>query len=312
MPNILTLGSLNMDLITRTPRLPAPGETILGTAFSTASGGKGANQALAAAKLGAPVKMIGRVGADDFGKMLRHDLNAAGVDTQYLGTDANTATGIASIWVDDTGQNSIIVAPGANARVSRADVDAAVAAFRDARVIVAQLEIPLDTVEYAFQLARKHNLLTILNPAPAQPLTRAMLALADVLIPNETEATQLTGIQTVDFESAQNAARVLRQAGARRVLITLGAQGALWVDGDAPAQSIAPFPVRVVDTTAAGDAFVGALAASLARDNDWTTSLRQASAAGALATTKLGAQPALPTRAELDAFLQSFPPLTAR
>jgi len=312
MPNILTLGSLNMDLITRTPRLPAPGETILGTAFSTASGGKGANQALAAAKLGAPVKMIGRVGADDFGKMLRHDLNAAGVDTQYLGTDANTATGIASIWVDDTGQNSIIVAPGANARVSRADVDAAVAAFRDARVIVAQLEIPLDTVEYAFQLARKHNLLTILNPAPAQPLTRAMLALADALIPNETEATQLTGIQTVDFESAQNAARVLRQAGARRVLITLGAQGALWVDGDAPAQSIAPFPVRVVDTTAAGDAFVGALAASLARDNDWTTSLRQASAAGALATTKLGAQPALPTRAELDAFLQSFPPLTAR
>ncbi len=312
MTNILTLGSLNMDLITRTPRLPAPGETILGTAFSTAPGGKGANQAIAAAKLGAPVKMIGRVGADDFGKMLRHNLNAAGVDTQYLITDAKTATGIASIWVDDAGQNSIIVAPGANARVNRADVDAAAAAFRDARVIVAQLEIPLDTVEYAFQLARKHNRLTILNPAPAQPLTRDLLALADLLIPNETEATLLTGIQTVDFESAQNAARVLRESGARRVLITLGAQGAVWVDDDAPAQSIAPFPVRVVDTTAAGDAFVGALAASLARDNDWTTSLRQASAAGALATTKLGAQPALPTRAELDAFLQSVPPLTAR
>ena len=303
MAEILVLGSLNMDLIVRTPRLPALGETILGTTFSTAPGGKGANQAVAAAKLGAPVKMIGRVGADDFGKTLRSNLNAVGVDTQYLVTDQEAATGVASIWVDDKGQNSIIVAPGANARVGRADVDAAAAAFRHARVIVAQLEIPLDAVQYAFQLARKHNLLTILNPAPAQPLSRKILELVDLVIPNETEAAQLTGMQVQDFESAQNAANVLKQMGARRVLITMGAQGAVFLDDDAPAQMIAPFPVQVVDTTAAGDAFVGALAAARARDKDWTTSLREASAAGALAATKLGAQPALPTRAELDDLL---------
>ncbi len=303
MAEILVLGSLNMDLIVRTPRLPAPGETILGTTFTTAPGGKGANQAVAAAKLGAPVKMLGRVGADDFGKVLRSNLSAVGVDTQYLVTDTEAATGIASIWVDDKGQNSIIVAPGANGRVGRADVDAAAVAFRNARVIVAQLEIPLDAVQYAFQLARKHNQLTILNPAPAQPLSRKILELVDVVIPNETEAAQLTGMQVQDFESAQNAANVLKQMGARRVLITLGAQGAVILDDDTPAQAIAPFPVQVVDTTAAGDAFVGALAAALARDKDWNTSLREASAAGALAATKLGAQPSLPTRAELDAFL---------
>lgn len=304
MAEILVLGSLNMDLIVRTPRLPAPGETILGTMFTTAPGGKGANQAVAAAKLGAPVKMLGRVGADDFGKTIRSNLNAVGVDTQYLVTDNETATGIASIWVDDHGQNSIIVAPGANARVGRADVDAAAAAFRHARVIVAQLEIPLDTVQYAFQFARKQNCLTILNPAPAQPLTRKILELVDIVIPNETEAAQLTGMQVQDFASAQNAANVLKQMGARRVLITLGSKGALFLDDDAPVREIPPFTVQAVDTTAAGDAFVGALAAALARDKDWTTSLHEASAAGALAATKLGAQPSLPTRAELDEFLQ--------
>jgi ribokinase len=307
MPDILVIGSLNMDLIVRTPRLPAPGETILGTQFSTAPGGKGANQAVAAAKLGAPVKMIGRVGADDFGKALRSNLNAVGVDTQYVTQDTEAATGIASIWVDDKGQNSIIVAPGANARVARADIDAAAVAFRDARVVVAQLEIPLETVQYAFQLARKNNCLTILNPAPAQPLSRKILEHCDVVIPNEMETTQLTGIQVQDLESAQNAANVLKQMGARRVLVTLGDKGALFLDGDAPAQPIAPFPVQVVDTTAAGDAFVGALAAALARDKDWTTGLREASAAGALAATKLGAQPSLPTRAELDDFLSRAP-----
>ncbi|MBI4673081.1 MAG: ribokinase [Chloroflexi bacterium] len=303
MPDILVVGSLNMDLIVRTPRLPAPGETILGTTFTTAPGGKGANQALAAARLGAPVKMIGRVGADDFGKTLRTNLNAVGVDTQYVTLDAEAATGIASIWVDEHGQNSIIVAPGANGRVARSDIDAAASAFRDARVVVAQLEVPLDAVHYCFQIARKNNCLVILNPAPAQPLTRKILELVEVVVPNETETTQLTGIPVQDFESAQNAANVLKQMGARRVLVTLGDKGALFLDSDAPAQHIPPFAVQAVDTTAAGDAFVGALAAALARDKDWTTSLREASAAGALAATKLGAQPSLPTRAELDEFL---------
>lgn len=303
MADILVLGSLNMDLIVRTPRLPAPGETILGTSFSTAPGGKGANQAVAAAKLGAPVKMIGRVGADEFGKTLRSNLNAVGADTQYLITDNETATGIASIWVDDMGQNSIIVTPGANARVGRADVDAAAAAFRHARVLVAQLEIPLETVQYAFQIARKHNCLTILNPAPAQPLSRKILELTDLVIPNETEAAQLTGMTVQDLTSAQNAANVLKQMGARRILITMGDKGAFFLDDEAPPAPVPPFAVQAVDTTAAGDAFVGALAAARARDKDWTTSLREASAAGALAATRSGAQPSLATRAELDEFL---------
>lgn len=305
MTELLVIGSLNMDLIVRTPRLPAPGETILGKTFSTASGGKGANQAVAAAKLGTPVKMIGRVGADDFGKTLRAGLHAVGVDTQHVATDNDAATGVALIAVDDAGQNSIIVAPGANARVARADVDAAAEAFQNAHALVAQLEIPLDVVQYAFQIAREKNGLTILNPAPAQPLPNEILQLADVVIPNETEAAQLTGVNVTDIASAQIAATTLRHNGARRVVITLGDKGALFLDENGQAHTIAPFAVQAVDTTAAGDAFVGALAAALARNQDWLTSLRQASAAGALAATKPSAQPSLPTRAELDEFLHS-------
>lgn len=303
MSDLFIIGSLNMDLIVRTPRIPAPGETILGHAFSTAPGGKGANQAVAAAKLGAPVKMLGRAGADDFGKTLRAQLNSVGVDSQFVFQDTNAATGVALISVDDAGQNSIIVAPGANGRVTRNDIDNARGAIRAARVVVAQLEIPLDAVVYAMHVARDARALTILNPAPAQTLPRELFELLEVIVPNETEASQLTGIAVTDFESARSAASALQQMGARRVIITLGEKGALWLDENAKAQHIAPFAIQAIDTTAAGDAFVGALAASLARAQDWTTSLRMASAAGALAATKLGAQPSLPTRAEVEEFL---------
>lgn len=301
--SILIIGSLNMDLIVRAPRIPAPGETILGHAFSTAPGGKGANQAVAAAKLGAPVKMIGRVGADDFGKQLRAQLHAVGVDTRFVIDDAETGTGVALISVDDAGQNSIIVAAGANARVSRNDIDVARDAIRDARVVVAQLEIPLDTVGYALRVAHDAGALTILNPAPAQPLPRELLREVDVIIPNETEASQLTNMRVTDFASAMQAANALREMGARRVIITLGNKGALWLDEHANAQQVAAFEIQAVDTTAAGDAFVGAFAASVAREQDWETGLRMASAAGALAATKLGAQPSLPTRVEVEEFL---------
>lgn len=303
MSDIVVVGSLNMDLIVRTPRLPAPGETILGSAFAMAPGGKGANQAVAAAKLGAPVKLIGRTGADDFGRVLRGQLTSVGVDTRFVSPDADAATGVALISVDDAGQNTIIVAPGANGRVAPRDVDAAAGAWQQARVVIAQLEIPLDTVIYALQKAHTANAITVLNPAPAQPLSRAVLQLADIVIPNETEAGQITGIPVTDVTSAQNAASALRQMGARRIVITLGAQGALFMDERATVQLLTPFPVQALDTTAAGDAFVGALAAGLAHEKDWLTALGEASAAGALATTKLGAQPSLPTRAELDAFL---------
>ncbi|TAH53425.1 MAG: ribokinase [Chloroflexota bacterium] len=305
--SIIVVGSLNMDLIVRTPRIPAPGETILGHTFSTAPGGKGANQAVAAAKLGAPVKLIGRVGADDFGKQLRSQLNAVGVDAQFVFEDAQAASGVALISVDDQGQNSIIVAPGANGRVTRQDVDSAREAIRAARVVIAQLEIPLDSVTYALRVAHNAGALTILNPAPARQLSSELLQNVDVIIPNETEAALLTGLPVHDFDSATQAAHALQQMGARTVIITLGEKGALWLNENAVAQQVTPFQVQVVDTTAAGDAFVGALGVALAREQDWETSLRTASAAGALAATKLGAQPSLPTRAELEEFLAGTP-----
>jgi ribokinase len=293
------IGSLNMDLIVRTPRIPAPGETILGYTFSTAPGGKGANQAVAAAKLGAPVKMLGRIGADDFGKALRAQLHSVGVDSQFVIEDAEAATGVALISVDDAGQNSIIVAPGANGRITRHDFDTARQAIQEARVVVAQSEIPLDIVAYGLRLAHDAGALTILNPAPAQVLPHELFGILDVIIPNETEASQLTDIPITDFESATNAAKALQGMGVPHVVVTLGEKGALWLDENGKVHPIAPLTIQA----AAGDAFIGALAASLAREQDWITSLQIASAAGALAATKLGAQPSLPTRAEVEEFL---------
>jgi ribokinase len=303
MPEIVLVGSLNMDLVVRTPRLPRPGETIIGHEFITAPGGKGANQTVAAAKLGAAVSMVGRVGADDFGRALRANLRAAGADDTYVSTDAEAATGIAMIGVEDSGQNSIIVAPGANGRVTPADVDAARLAIASAKALIVQLEIPLATVWQALRLARAANILTILNPAPAQALAPDLLGLVDVLIPNETEATLLTGLEVTDFASAEQAARSLHERGARVVVVTLGQRGALVLE-DSLARQVEAFPVKAIDTTAAGDAFVGAFAVVRAAGRDLDTALREASAAGALAATKFGAQPSLPTRAELDDFLQ--------
>jgi ribokinase len=303
MSKLVVVGSLNMDLIVRTPHLPRPGETILGRDFMTAPGGKGANQTVAAAKLGATVHMVGRVGGDDFGRALRENLRAAGADDRYVSTEDSAASGIAIIEVDDSGQNTIVVAPGANALVTRADVDAARSIIASSQALIAQLEIPLDTVEYALSTAHAANVLTILNPAPAQSLSTELLSLVDLLVPNETEAALLTGIEIKDDISAEQAARQLQERGARSVVITLGARGALALSDD-KVWRIPPFRVKAIDATAAGDAFVGALATAYATQRDLDTALREASAAGALAATRLGAQPSLPTRAELDEFLK--------
>ncbi len=303
MPEIVVVGSLNMDLVVRTPRLPRPGETIIGREFITAPGGKGANQAVAAAKLGAAVGMVGRVGPDDFGRALRTNLRAVGADDTYVFTEDTASTGIAIIEVDESGQNTIVVAPGANARVMQADIDAARSMMTSARAVIVQLEIPLETMLHALRLARRANVLTLLNPAPAQPLSAELLNLADILIPNEIEASLLTGLDVRDFESAEQAADQLRQRGAHVVVITLGERGAIAVD-DGGVKRVPAFQVKAIDATAAGDAFVAALGVACAAGRQLDIALREASAAGALAATKLGAQPSMPTRAELDEFLR--------
>ncbi len=301
---VIVVGSLNMDLIVRTPRWPAPGETILGGSFYTAPGGKGANQAVAAARLGGTVRMVGRVGSDAYGAELRATLGRDGVDVERVGTDPDAATGIAFIAVDDAGQNSIIVASGANMRVSAADVDAARAAIAGAGILLLQLEVPLEASERAMTIAREAGVPVVLNPAPARALPPAFSAGADYLIPNETEASLLSGMTVTDVESATEAAQRLRARGARAVIVTLGAKGALVVDAGGTAL-VPPFAVNPVDTTAAGDAFVGAFGVALTQGMALAEAARFANAAGALAVTKLGAQPSLPRLADVQALLRA-------
>jgi ribokinase len=303
MGKIVVLGSLNMDLIIRMPRLPAPGETVLGGDLVTALGGKGANQAVAAARLGGAVTMIGRVGADAYGQAQRAALQEAGIDARWLLPDPKAPTGVAFILLDEAGQNSIVVSPGANQCVSPDDVLAAQAALEEASCQVMQLETPLETVmEAAFQAARK-GVRVVLNPAPAQPLPASLLSKVDTLILNETEASLLTGLSVEGDGAVQQAGRRLLELGPHCVVLTLGGRGAFWIisqrSGFVPA-----FKVQVVDTTAAGDAFVGAFAVALAEGMPEDTAVRFACAAGALATTRLGAQPSLPTRVEVATLLQ--------
>lgn len=291
-----------MDLVVRASRIPQPGETIMGADFRIVPGGKGANQAVAAARLGAQVKMVGRLGADSFADTLLGNLDAARVDCAFVTRVADVATGVALIAVDDAGQNAIVVAAGANMLLSPADVDAAESAIAAADVVLLQLESPIAAVKRAAEIARAHGATVVLNPAPAQPLAPDVLALVDVLIPNESETALLAG-QTIDGPAAaEAAARTLRQMGVSTVILTLGERGALLAHGDMvrrfPAFQIAP-----ADTTAAGDAFVAGLAVALAEARPLDEAVCWGNAAGALAATQLGAQPSLPTRAALEAFL---------
>ncbi|TLN05733.1 ribokinase, partial [bacterium] len=284
---ILVIGSLNMDLVVRVPRHPRLGETLLGGAFQTFPGGKGANQAVAAARLGAPVRMLGRVGADGFGAALLAALQADGVDTTLIQKDPLAASGVALITVSEDGQNTIVVAAGANGRLSAADLLAAEEAFEGTGVVVLQLEIPLPAVEAAARLGQKHGAAVVLNPAPAQPLSDELLGLVDYLVPNQPELGLLSG--QADLEGGSQA---LLQRGVRNLVVTLGEQGARWVSTSGSLE-IPAFAVRAVDTVAAGDAFVGAFAAALAEGRPEREALLRANAAGALAVTRAGAQPSL-------------------
>jgi ribokinase len=299
---VIVVGSLNMDLVTRAPRIPQPGETIIGSGFHTLPGGKGANQAVAAARLGARVSMIGRVGNDAFGGLLLDNLAAAGVDHRHVISDSEAATGVALIVVDDAGQNSIVVASGANARLSPEDVEAGAGAIAAADVLLLQLESPMETVMRAAQIGRACGVTVVLNPAPARPLPDELLSLIDVLVPNESETALLAGMDVENQSDAEKAAAALLSMGVGTVILTLGSRGALLAQ-EAGVDVFPAFEVTPVDTTAAGDAFMGGFAVALAEGRPLAEAVRWGNAAGALATTKLGAQPSLPTREMLEAML---------
>lgn len=294
---IVVVGSLNMDLVVHAPRYPQPGETILGSEFHTFPGGKGANQAVAAARLGGQVAMIGRAGQDDFGDTLLQILAEDRVDTTHIVRDSETPSGIALITIDASGQNRIVVVPGANGRLTTADVSEAEEAFRGASALLVQLECPLPAVSHALKLGRKHGLRTVLNPAPAQPLGPAFLSNVDYLVPNESELALLAGTHSVG-----EAVRQLHHLGVRCVVVTLGERGALVNDEEGEAY-LPAHRVAAVDTSAAGDAFVGAFAVALTEGRTTKQAAAWGNAAGALAVTRSGAQPSLPTRAELTDFL---------
>ncbi|MCU0565315.1 MAG: ribokinase [Oculatellaceae cyanobacterium Prado106] len=303
--SVLIFGSLNLDLVTRTARLPRPGETLTGRSFATVPGGKGANQAVAVARLGIPAAMVGRVGGDDFGGMLRQSLQAAGVNCEGVITDASTSSGVAAIAVDDQGENHIIIVPGANGQVDASDVERLKILLPNATSLLLQLEIPLPAVVAAAQAAKQAGVRVILDPAPAlDALPEELYGAIAILTPNQVEASQLVGFAVDDRESATRAAAVLRERGVAIAIIKMGRQGALCstAEGDS---WIEPFVVEAIDTVAAGDAFNGGLAAGLASGLSLQQACRWAAATAALSVTKAGAQAAMPTREELDAFLAS-------
>jgi len=295
--HVLVVGSLNADLVAHAPRLPRAGGTVLGATFQVMPGGKGANQAVAAARLGAPTVMIGRVGADAYGSLLRDELGRAGVCTDHVRVDLDVPTGTGHIVVDEAGRNTIVVASGANACLVVADVMGASTAWDRASLVVLQLEIPLVTIAATVAAAVTRRLPVVLNVAPAQVVPDDVLHAAAWLVLNEVEAEQLWGQAVVTATDALAAASALRQPG-QRVVVTLGAAGAVLVSDAATMHVPAP-QVEVVDTTAAGDAFVGALAAALHCGLADEAALRQAVIAGSLACTKPGAIPSLPTAAEV-------------
>jgi ribokinase len=305
-PRIVVIGSLVFDFVARAPRLPRKGETILGDRFGMFPGGKGANQAVQAARLGAEVYLVGRIGDDVLGERLLASLKENGVATDFVRRDPAVKTAACCIHVDDQGQNAIIIVPEANLACSRADVDAAADVLRSAGVVVCQLEIALPTVEYAVGVAARQGVPVILNPAPAQPLPAELLAQVTILTPNETEAEILTGMPVSPSSGAfaweSAVAQKLRMMGPQTVILTLGERGAYLATGDLE-QHVPTYPVQVVDATAAGDAFTGALAVALGEGQLMDAAIRFANAAGTLATTRAGAQPSLASRAEVEGLL---------
>ena len=304
---VLVFGSVNMDLVTRTPRLPGAGETLMGTEFITTPGGKGANQAVALAKLGVPTQMIGRVGNDAFGQELLAGLRSVGVDTSGIEVDAAHHSGVAIITVAATGENQIIGVLGANGAVGQTELERLQHRLPGAKALLLQLEVSLEAVQAAAQAGRAAGVPVILDPAPVPPESIAHLyGTIDFLVPNEVEAGQLVGFPVTDRSSAMEAARLLQSRGVRTVIVKLGAQGAVCVTPEETFFTPA-FAVEAVDPVAAGDAFAGGLVAGLVEGLPLRQAVVWGAAAGALAVTRIGAQVAMGDRATFDTFLRNHP-----
>jgi len=301
---IVVVGSINLDLVASTERIPSAGETVAGAEFQTFPGGKGANQAVAAARLGSSVSMIGKLGNDAFGVQLRENLTRAGVDTAGIGSVA-VSSGVALITTDAHGENAITVVGGANACLDPGDLDANRGVLREAGILLTQLEIPLETVEYLAVLAEREKIPLILDPAPARPLFASLMRHVEWLTPNETEAASLLGCSVGDLSGDRlgDAAEALRSRGPRNVVLKLGNRGCFVALSDETRQFIPAHRVQAVDTTAAGDAFNGAFASALMRGKDPVASADWASAVAAISVTRRGAQPSMPTAPEVDCFL---------
>lgn len=299
MSKIVIIGSSNTDLVVKTPRMPEPGETILGGTFMMAGGGKGANQAVAVARLGGEVTFIAKVGRDLFGKEALSRYAQEGIDTRTILCDQTAPSGIALITVDEAGENCIVVAPGSNNALSREDIDASREIIGTAQYLLMQLEVPMEVVEYAAGMAHDAGIKVILNPAPAASLSDALLSKLDMITPNKTESQMLTGVNIANWEDAERAARILAAKGVRKVVITLGSLGALTFDG-LSCERIPAQRVTAVDTTAAGDTFNGAMCVALSEGRSLSDAVRFASRASAIAVTRLGAQSSIPYRHELE------------
>ncbi len=300
---IVVAGSANVDFILRVGRLPQPNQTITGHDLAVAIGGKGLNQAVACARLGTVTKMVAAVGEDSFAGQALAYLKANGVDTRHVTALAGVATGVANIFVAEDAQNMIVVTPGANARLTPDMIDVAEPAIAEAQALIVQLETPLDAVRRALELARRHGVMTVLNPAPVQAGAEALFTLADLVTPNETELAALTGIEGQDDASLTRALQAVITAGAKQAVVTLGAQGcATLMDGHLV--RVPAFMVVAVDATGAGDHFNGALVSRLILGEDLLAAIRYAAAASALSVTKASADSAA-TKAEVEAFLKS-------
>lgn len=307
MKTLCVLGSINVDHVIRVPYFPKAGETLSGYGYQIAYGGKGANQAVAAARLGAKVKFIGTIGADQIGQAMKTAFAQDGIDTSAIEAIPNQSTGLAMIQVSDEGENSIVISAGANADLSETKVEANRTTIEQADMLLIQLESPLQAVELAAKIAKSAGTTVVLNPAPAQALPETLLSCVDMITPNETEAEILTGVKVTDEQTAAQAAQIFHQKGIHTVLITLGSKGVYFSEQGKAGGIIAGFRVQAVDTTAAGDTFNGGLVTALLEGKPMREAIRFAHAAAAISVTRIGAQTAIPTRVEVERFLAEQP-----